>query len=411
MSAASGTTETAPLLEFMLQLGKAYLACGEQTALVESYLRRVAATRGLRRPRVVVFPTAVYIAVQDDAGEHVTLSEGATQRLRLDQIAAIYELGAEAQRGGVSPRDGLERLERIARMPPRFGTAGVLLGHTVLTVGLAMVLLPTPANVLAAAALGLIVGLVKIANRDQPILSAPLSVVAATVVAALVLIAHGRGAPIDPIYAVVPPLVTFLPGAMLAFSLVELAYGDMVAGSARLITGIVQLVLLAFGLTVGALLVGMRPDSVLDGYRVVEAPLWASLVGVTIFGLGIFIHNSAPAGSLPWILLVLFAAFGGQQLAARTIGVEVGGFFGMLLATPLGNVIQNRFRGPPAMVTFLPAFWLLVPGALGLIGVKSLLSERAAIDGLVTIVFSFASIALGALVGESLYKWISRRLD
>jgi uncharacterized membrane protein YjjP (DUF1212 family) len=411
MAVVSGSTETGPLLEFMLQLGRAYLACGEQTAVVESYLRQVAATRGLRRPRVVVFPTAVYIAVQDDAGEHVTLSEGATQRLRLDQIAAVYELGAEARRGGVSPRDGLERLETIARMRPRFGVAGVLVGHAVLTVGLSLVLLPTVANAVAAAALGLIVGLVKVANRDQPILSAPLSVVAATVVAALVLVAHSRGAPIDPIYAIVPPLVTFLPGAMLAFSLVELAYGDMVAGSARLITGIVQLVLLAFGLTVGALLVGMRPDSVLEGYRTIQVPLWASLAGVAVFGLGIFIHNSAPPGCLPWILLVLFAAFVGQQIAARTVGPEVAGFVGMLLATPLGNLIQNRFRGPPAMVTFLPAFWLLVPGALGLIGVKSLLGERAAIDGLVTIVFSFASIALGALVGESLYKWVARRLD
>ena len=68
-----------------------------------------------------------------------------------------------------------------------------------------------------------------------------------------------QGLPVDPLYLLVPPLVTFLPGAMLTLGMVELAYGDMVSGSSRLITGFVQLVLLAFGLAAGAMLVGYRP--------------------------------------------------------------------------------------------------------------------------------------------------------
>jgi uncharacterized membrane protein YjjB (DUF3815 family) len=82
----------------------------------------------------------------------------------------------------------------------------------------------------------------------------------------------------------------------------------------------------------------------------------------------------------------------------------------MLVATPLGYLIQLRFKGPPAMVTFLPGFWLLVPGALGLLSVKQMLGDRAAgVDGLITAVFALASIALGTLMGASLYKWLSER--
>jgi uncharacterized membrane protein YjjB (DUF3815 family) len=82
----------------------------------------------------------------------------------------------------------------------------------------------------------------------------------------------------------------------------------------------------------------------------------------------------------------------------------------MLVATPMGYLIQLRFKGPPAMVTFLPSFWLLVPGALGLLSVKQILSDRAAgIDGLITTVFVFASIALGTLMGASLYKWLTEQ--
>jgi uncharacterized membrane protein YjjP (DUF1212 family) len=402
-------TDPAPVLEFMLQLGQAYLACGEQTAVVERYLRAVAAARGLKRPRVVVFPTAVYVAVSDGAAEHVTLSGGPNLRVRLDQIAAIYALGDEARRGGVSPRDGMERLEGIARMGPRFGTAGVVLGHAVLAVGLATVLMPSAENLLAAAALGLVVGGLKALNRDQPVLSAPLSVVAAGVVSALVFLARRHGLPVDTVYALVPPLVTFLPGAMLAFGLVELTTGDMVSGASRLITGFVQLLLLAFGLTAGALVAGYRPDDLLDGHREAAAPLWATAAGVAVFALGVFVHHSGPRRSLPWVLLAVSAAFAGQRLAAGAVGPEVSGFFGMLAATLLGNLIQDRFRGPPSMVTFLPSFWLLVPGVLGLISVKRVLAEGGGSDGAVTVLFAFTSIALGALVGESLSKWLADR--
>jgi uncharacterized membrane protein YjjB (DUF3815 family) len=63
------------------------------------------------------------------------------------------------------------------------------------------------------------------------------------------------------------------------------------------------------------------------------------------------------------------------------------------------------------MVTFLPSFWLLVPGALGLLTVKHLLSDPARLDGLISVALVLASIALGTLVGASLYKWLTESFD
>jgi uncharacterized membrane protein YjjB (DUF3815 family) len=239
----------------------------------------------------------------------------------------------------------------------------------------------------------------------------PLPVVAAGMVSALVFFALKQGLPVDPLHVLVPPLVAFLPGGMLTLGMVELAYGDMVSGSSRLITGFVQLVLLAFGLAAGAVLVGYRPENLVDATReFVTEPWthWSPWAGVLVFGTGAFLHFSAPRNSLPWMLLVLLLTFAAQQLAAGFFGNAGSGFFGMLVATPLGYLIQLRFKGPPAMVTFLPSFWLLVPGSLGLLSVTRMLSDRAAgVDGLVTAVFAFASIALGTLVGASLYKWLT----
>lgn len=62
-------------------------------------------------------------------------------------------------------------------------------------------------------------------------------------------------------------------------------------------------------------------------------------------------------------------------------------------------------------MTFLPSFWLLVPGALGLLSVTRMLSDRAAgIDGLVTVIFVMTSIALGTLVGASVYRGLTEKL-
>jgi uncharacterized membrane protein YjjP (DUF1212 family) len=245
MDTQSPTTDTSALLEFMFRLGQAYLACGEQTAKVELLLRRTATAHGIRRPRVVAFPTAVFISLHDGADERVTLAEGPTQTLRLDQIADVYALGAAAQRGEVAPREGLERLTAILRKTARFGPTGVVVGHTILTVGLAIVLMPALMNLAAAAVLGALVGALKVFNRDRPVLAVPLPVVAAGMVSALVFLAVKRGLPVDPLHVLVPPLVAFLPGGTLTLGMVELAYGDMVSGSSRLITGFVQLVLLA----------------------------------------------------------------------------------------------------------------------------------------------------------------------
>jgi len=410
--AENPAVETGVLLEFLYRLGQAYLACGEQTAQVELTLRRIAAAYGMRKSRVVAFPTAIFIALHDDAGERVTLAEGATHVLRLDQMADVYALGTEALAGDVAPRAGLERLSVILRRPARFGLVGTVLGHAVLTMGLAMVLLPTLTNLAAAAALGTIVGLLKLFNRDRAVMSVPTPVIAAALVSSLVFLGVRYGLPVDPLYLLVPPLVTFLPGAMLTFGMVELAYGDMVSGASRLIAGLVQLVLLAFGLAAGALLVGVGPDYLLESTTVVVKVPWAPWAGAVVFALGVALHFSAPRNSVLWLLLVVLIAFAAQRAAAVVFGSGISGFFGTLVAMPLAYLVQLRFKGPPVAVTFLPSFWMLVPGSLGLLSVTRMLSDRAeGVDGMITVVFAVVSIALGTLVGASFYRWATEKFD
>lgn len=396
------------LLEFMFRLGQALLAAGEQTAQVELILRRMASAYGVRRSRVVTFPTAIFISLHDRAEERVSLAEGPGQTLRLDQIADVYELGDAAQRGALAPDEGLARLTAVLQERGRFGIAGTVVGHMILSVGVSMVLVPSPTYIAVAAVLGAVVGGLRVVNRNQPVLAMPLPVVAAGIVSVLVFLAVKHSLPAEPLYALVPPLVSFLPGAMLTLGMVELVYGDMVSGASRLMTGIVQLVLLAFGLAAGAALVGISYDRLIETAGELDKVAWAPWLGVVVFGVGVHLHFSAPRNALWWMLFVLLLTFSTQRAAAAAFGKEISGFFGMLVATPLGYLIQLRFKGPPAMVTFLPSFWLLVPGALGLLSMKHMLSNPAAgVKGLMSAVFALVSIALGTLVGAALYRWLT----
>lgn len=399
------------VLQFMLQLGAAYLACGEQTAEIETLLRKVARAYRMREARVIAFPTGLFITLHDGNSERTSLAEAPGRGLRLDQVGAVYALGERAAEAAVPARAGLEELTEIWSRKERFGWIGQILGHTVMAAGVGMLLKPTPENIAVAATLGLVVGLVKALLPGPSFAALPMPVFAAALVSFLAFYGQRLGLVTDPVHALIPPLLTFLPGARLTLGMVELAYGDMVSGSSRLMTGLVQLVLLAFGLAAGAALVGAGPELLVDSATERVSVPWAPWVGAVVFGIGVYLHFSAPRNSLLWLLLVLVVASATQRLAATAFGGEISGFFGMLVATPLAYLIQNRLNGPPAMVTFLPSFWVVVPGALGLLSVTRMMSDSAAgIDGMVTVLFVIASVALGTLVGASLLRLLDAKV-
>ena len=114
-------TDATVLLELMFRLGQAQIACGEQTARIELLLRRIASAYGMRRSRVVVFPTAVFITLHDGAQERVTLSEGPSYGLRLDQIADVYALSKAATERFGSWQPQIGRVTNYVRRAGRRG--------------------------------------------------------------------------------------------------------------------------------------------------------------------------------------------------------------------------------------------------------------------------------------------------
>lgn len=396
------------LVDFLLQLGRAMNQAGTAVSETQERLERIAAAYGTEGARILVLPTTLIVSLGRAETATIEKVPQVGALLRLDQISALFELVRRAERAGVSLTDGRARLAEILALPPRFGTWATVVGYVIFVVGICLILGPAGHELAAAAVLGAVVALLGLLTRGHPRLTILFPVAAAALVSVAVFVAADHGVIEGTLRPLVAALVGFLPGAALTTATVELASGEMIAGASRLVYGGLQLALLTFGVLAGSQLVGLPSSEALADQPTNLLGWWAPWLGVLVFGIGAMLYFSAPRGSLGWLLVVLYAAWIGQVVGNELFGGFVSGFVGALVMIPTAYVIAGLPGGPPAMVTFLPAFWLLVPGSLGLIGVEEVASGGpAGIDTLVGAVGSIVAIALGVLCGVVLYQNVS----
>jgi uncharacterized membrane protein YjjP (DUF1212 family) len=411
-AAVLSSADERALLRFLLFIGSGLTAAGEAVNEIQDHIVEVAAAYGAPQARVAVLPT--YVEISLEPGRAATLEPTRTLRgfLRLDQTAALFQLLREAKLGKLSPEEGSRRVLEIVEMRPRFGRLLTILGHSVLTVGICLVLQPTWGDLVLAGLFGLLVGALKLVGGRFPSLQLIMPVAVSFVVASTTFLLAGPGWADADLRAMIAPLVTFLPGAALTMSVVELSAGEMITGASRLVAGTLQLLLLAFGITAATQVVKLPTADVLIDSPQNLIGWWAPWLGVLIVGVGTYLYHSAPHRSLPWLLVVLTVAWIGQFIGNQLFGGYLSGFFGALAMTPVAYFVERRPSGPPALVSFLPAFWLLVPGALGLIGVTEYLDQDtiAAAEDLFGTVWSMIAIALGVLCGYPLYRSLARSL-
>ena len=92
---------------------------------------------------------------------------------------------------------------------------------------------------------------------------------------------------------------------------------------------------------------------------------------------------------------------GAQVIGDVFLGGVLSAFVGALVVTPVTALVARQPSGPAALVSFIPAFWLLVPGALGLVGVADVLGgDAGGTNSLVATIATMVAIALVVLAGS-----------
>lgn len=394
------------VLDLLRELGAALIRAGDAADRVTVILDDVARAYAARDVRFIVFPTGVFVRIGADDATRVDFAPAASTPLRLDQVDAVYRVVDDIRRGRLHAAEASRRLAELEAARPRFPAGVRVLGMGVLTVGLGLILHPSAGTLPTYLVFGAFVGLLTVwADRSAGI-AIILPVLAAFTVS---WAAFELGKPVLdvwPLDVVIPALVTLLPGAALTMATVELSAGSMISGAARLVYGLQRLLLLAFGITLGIQLAGLQaphePTQGLGG--------WAPWLGVLVFAVGHFLASSVPQRTFWWLLLVLYVVYAAQYVSGQVLGSLGASFVAGAVLVPLVYAIQQRPSGPPVMVAFLPTFWMLVPGALGLTGVTQLVGANAAqgLGDFVNALLTIVAIAVGVLVGAGLTERVGK---
>ena len=387
------------LLECMRKIGKGLIASGTSVGVVENTLTRIALAYDAQC-EVIALPNILMIKIGGSAQELTDFTVQRPTSLPLNQISALTELIDQVLKKNILPLEASREVDRILTTPPRFNSIIVLIGYVIAVIGLTLLFRLDLEALLVTGAAGLLVGILTLVFKKWPRFNLLLPIFAATLVSWLIFELTQQGLVFGPANLIIPPLVTFLPGAILTTGMIELASMHLISGSARLMYGAATLFLLFIGISVGLYLSDL-PSILVSTYEASAFPWWSPLLGTFLFGIGSFLRLSGANRDLLWMLLVLYIAMLGQTLGEQYFNSYFGAFFGAMLMALSSELIARSPRRTPALVSQSLAFWFLVPGARGLLSVTSLLADdiQSAVIGLGEMLILIASIALGVFLG------------
>jgi len=393
------------MFEFLTELGKALTAAGISVTAVQSILEDITEAYNVKA-EIIVLPTILFIKLGDEESAPLTAVNQLPGSLLLHQVSELYELIYQAEKAEISPVEGKMKIKEILSEKHRFGPIGIFIGYILFAVGLGMLLQPTSQQLIAGGGSGAIIGLLLIFGENRPRLALILPVIAALLVSIFIFWGIKVGLIAGSITVLIPALAYFLPGATFTTGMFELASGNIVSGSSRIIYGVAVLFLLLFGVLIGMQIIGLPQQEFIAVPAINMFKGWMSFVGVLIFAVGMYFFMSIRNKDLPWIILVLYIAFFGQQFGNYFIGGFSGAFLGSLLMTISGTLIGRSPIRTPSFVSILPAFWILVPGSLGFISLASLIGQNyfSAVSNITDVVMTVVAISMGLLVGAAIIE-------
>ena len=388
----------------LVYLAAAAVAGGQPVHEVESDVRRLATRLGRPGVQVDASPTGVVLSL---GGGTPATFEAVEGTLRLDQSVDTYEIRSGLEHGTLAPEQALERLKALRRIPHRYPKAGLELGMLCVATGIALILQPTWPSVAFAAVAGQVTAaFIRLSGRWRSVATLT-PFLAAFIIAFAAFGAAQLGLITNPIRSLLPPIAVLLPGALIVTGMAELAAGAMTAGTSRLVFGAGQLLLFALGVAGAAWLLDV-PSYVLINELVNEIGPWSPFAGVLLLTAGISLMESVPGRLVPWVAAMLSLTLAMQIYGQSVVGSPWFGALAGSTVASLGAALIELYRPQlPRLVVFLPSFWLLVPGSLGVVSVTQLgLEPRLAGSTLLEAASVMCSIALGLIIGTTVARMV-----
>lgn len=399
---------------FILRLGRALHNAGFSAHRLEATLSDIAHKLGLEA-QFFSTPTSIMAAFGPPASQRTHLIRAEPGSTNLSHLSGLDRIARDVMYGNLGPVDGSLRIDALLAKPPQWTTGPMLLAFVLLSVSVASFLKVGAADLLGAALLGLLCGLIVTRSRKHTEwldIEEPLSAFVVATGAQLLAAITDSGAG----YAMtVAGLVVLLPGMTFTTGLIELSTRHLASGTARLSGALVTFLGLGFGVALGTKL-GIALGDWLVAHDIAvqmanaALPWWVEGVGVLLAPLCFTVLLQADGKEAPWIVLAAAAAYLMSRFAGRALGEELGAFLGALVVSA-GSTFIARRRDTTPIVTIVPGLLILVPGSIGLRSVTSF-SQQKVVTGVETafkVALIGVSLAAGVLAGRAITGALRRK--
>ncbi len=403
---AGARDDAPPSVAFLLALGRALHEHGAPAHRLEEAMSLVAPVLGVDG-HFLSTPTSLMLAFGEPPAQRTYLLRVSPGVVHLGKLASLNDVVGEVIGRRLAPEAARARIEAIVAERSRVTPALATFFYGVASATSARFFGAGWREVAIAFAIGLGLGVlqgvarhVRAAARLFEPSAAFLAAFVAQLAAALFAAQGGGAAPFSPFLAAVGGIVVLLPGLSLTTALTELATDNLVSGTARL----AGVTITFLGIGAGMVLGTEAGEQLLHAPQTLAAaplPAWTLYPALALSPLAIAVLFRARRRDVGWIVVSGVATF----LVARVLTARFGPEAGTLVTAVLLGIVANvygRVRLRPSAVVVVPGILMMIPGAIGVRSVSSLI-QHDVVAGVAfgfTLVLAGIALAAGILIAN-----------
>jgi uncharacterized membrane protein YjjP (DUF1212 family) len=206
----------------------------------------------------------------------------------------------------------------------------------------------------------------------------------------------------SPFVVILASIVLLLPGFTITIAMIELATGNLLAGTGRLAGAFILMLLMGAGVAIGTT-IGTEWLPVQTAVPLQKLPDWTIWPAIALLGATLLVFLQAPLRALHVMMGACLLAFAVTSTVAGWLGPVAGAFTGAFSVAMAGQWYQ-RFTGEPGILVQIPGLITLVPGSVGFKGLHALMEQDnlAGITTMTNMVITGAALVIGTLLANSL---------
>ncbi len=353
-------------IRFLSELAKRLHQFGTTTTRLEASVESLSDKLGLDT-QIWSNPTGILLSFRDlkhpaaseqRVSEVLRLSPGETD---LRSLVDTDEVAEKVFHGKMSVALGYQSLRAIE--PAKVKVKTTIAGFAFAAASVAAMLKSRPTDIVAAALVGALTGLLVVISKRYANLRPGLEAMAAFLSTLLATLASAYILPLSLQSVTLAAIVVFLPGLTLTTAVSELSRQHLVSGVARLAGALTVLLKLTFGAVAGSE-VANALHVPLRAVRQAQSPAWVEVIAV-ICGALSYSLLLRPHKRHRWLVMgAAVLGYTAARVGSESFGPQFGVFLAGMVVAASSNLF-SRLKNKPSALVRTPGILLLVPGSVG----------------------------------------------